>query len=53
MHIDTIPKEKPTGSANNPASLTDSVIVPNPGQHIKSTFIRLASWLAVVLRGVA
>jgi hypothetical protein len=53
MHTDTIPKEKPTGSANNPAGHTDSVIVPNPGQRIKSAFIRLASWLAVLFRGVA
>ena len=30
MHTDTTPKEKPTGSANNPAGHTDSEIVPNP-----------------------
>ncbi|MDO8248389.1 MAG: hypothetical protein Q7T78_01540 [Rhodoferax sp.] len=30
MHTDTTPKEKPTGSANNPAGHTDSQIVPNP-----------------------
>ena len=29
MHTDTTPKEKPTGSANNPAGHTDSQIVPN------------------------
>jgi len=52
MHTDTTPKEKPTGSANNPAGHTDSGIVPNMGQRIKSAFIRVASWLAVVLRGV-
>jgi hypothetical protein len=30
MHTDTMPKEKPTGSANNPAGHTDTQIVPNP-----------------------
>lgn len=30
MHTDTTPKEKPTGSANNPAGHTDSQTVPNP-----------------------
>jgi hypothetical protein len=30
MLTDPIPKEKPTGSANNPAGHTDSQIVPNP-----------------------
>jgi hypothetical protein len=29
MHTDTTPKEKPTGSANNPAGHTDGEIVPN------------------------
>lgn len=53
MHTDTTSKEKPTGSANNPAGHTDSVIVPNMGQRIKAALIRFASWLAVVFRGVA
>ena len=30
MHTDTTPKERPTGSANNPAGHTDNQIVPNP-----------------------
>jgi len=52
MNTDT-QKEKPTGSANNPAGHTDTVIVPNMLQRIKSAFIRVASWLAVILRWVA
>ncbi len=52
MHTDT-QKEKPTGSANYPAGHTDSVIVPNMWQRIKSAFIRAAYSLAVILRGVA
>jgi len=51
MHTD---KKKPTGDANPPAgSHTDTVIVPNMWQRIKSAFIRAAYSLAVILRGVA
>jgi len=47
-------KKKPTGDANPPAgSHTDTVIVPNMLQRIKSAFIRVASWLAVVFKEVA
>jgi len=51
-HTDT-QKEKPTGDGNPPAGHTDTVIVPNMLQRIKSAFIRVASWLAVVFKGVA
>ncbi len=50
MHTD---KKKPTGDANPPAGHTDTVIVPNMLQRIKSAFIRAASWLAVVFKVVA
>ena len=53
MYTDTIQKEMPTGDGNPPAGHTDGVIVPDLGQRIKSRLIRLASWLAVVFRGVA
>ena len=42
MHTDTNPKEKPTGSANNPAGHTDSQIVPNPADTGKA-FATLAA----------
>ena len=52
MHTDTLAKEKPTGSANNPAGHTDSAIVPDAVNAIKAAFIRLAAWLAVMFRGL-
>lgn len=42
MHTDTTPKEKPTGSANNPAGHTDTPILPaaqkisNPESHFST-----------------
>lgn len=53
MHTDTTPKEKPTGSANNPAGHTDSPSISGAVARIKSHLIRAAAWLAVVLKGVA
>lgn len=53
MHTDTIPKEKPTGSANNPAGHTDKSTVPGPIARIKSRLMAMAAWLAVVFKGVA
>lgn len=53
MHTDTTPKEKPTGSANNPAGHTDSASITRAAIRIKSVLIGWASWLAVVLRGLA
>ena len=53
MHTDNPQKEKPTGSANNPAGHTDDVIVTDAAQRIKAAFVRFAGWLAVVFRGVA
>lgn len=46
-------KKIPTGDANPPAGRTDGAIVPNKLQRIKATLIRLASWLAVIFRGMA
>ena len=46
MHTDTTPKEKPTGSANNPAGHTDSEIVPNPAGTDKA-FATLAARFAL------
>lgn len=46
MHTDTPPKEKPTGSANNPAGHTDSQIVPNPADAGKA-FATLAARFAL------
>ena len=42
MHTDTTPKERPTGSANNPAGHTDSQIVPNPADAGKAFAILAA-----------
>lgn len=53
MHTDTTPKEKPTGSANNPAGHTDSASIPGPFARIKYLLTAVAAWLAVVLKGVA
>ena len=39
MHTDQAPKERPTGSANNPAGHTDSVIVLDTAQRIKTAFL--------------
>jgi len=46
-------KKMPTGDSNPPAGRTDSAIVPNNLQRIKAALIRIASWLAVIFRGVA
>ena len=46
MHTDTTPKEKPTGSANNPAGHTDSQIVPKPADAGKA-FASLAARFAL------
>ena len=46
MHTDTTPKEKPTGSANNPAGHTDSQTVPNPADAGKA-FANLAARFAL------
>ena len=46
MHTDTTPKEKPTGSANNPAGHTDSQIVLNPADGGKA-FASLAARFAL------
>ena len=46
MHTDTTPKEKPTGSANNPAGHTDSQIVLNPADAGKA-FSSLAARFAL------
>ena len=46
MHTDTTPKEKPTGSANNPAGHTDSQIVPNLADTGKA-FANLAARFAL------
>jgi hypothetical protein len=53
MHTDTTPKEKPTGSANNPAGHTDTRILTGPFARIKYHLTAVAAWLAVVLKGVA
>lgn len=53
MHTDTTQKEKPTGSANNPAGHTDSASLLGSVFTIKAKLIGLASWLETVLRGVA
>jgi hypothetical protein len=53
MHTDIPPKEKPTGSANNPAGRTDSASVPKAVFRIKAALIRSAAWLAVIVRGLA
>jgi len=53
MHTDTTPKEKPTGSANNPAGHTVSGSIPGPFARIKYRMTAVAAWLAVVLKGVA
>ena len=50
MRIDN---KKPTGDGNPPAGHTDGEIVPNMRQRIKAALIRVASWLAVLLRGLA
>lgn len=46
-------KKMPTGDSNPPAGRTDSAMVSNPAQRIKTALIRIASWLAVIFRGVA
>lgn len=46
MHTDTTPKEKPTGSANNPAGHTDSEIVSNTAG-AGNTFDSLAARFAL------
>ena len=51
-HTDT-QKEKPTGSANYPAGHTDTAIFPNLLQRIKARIYRVASWLAMIFRGIA
>jgi hypothetical protein len=53
MHTDTTSKEKPTGSANNPAGHTDSASISGAAIRIKAALIGWASWLAVVFKGVA
>ena len=53
MYTDTTQKEKPTGSANNPAGHTDSTSIPGAVTRIKAVLIGWASWLATVLRGLA
>jgi len=53
VHTDTTPKEKPTGSANNPAGHTDASSIPGPFARIKYRLTALAAWLAMVLKGVA
>ncbi|MEN9438536.1 MAG: hypothetical protein RIR09_3191 [Pseudomonadota bacterium] len=53
MHTDTTQKEKPTGSANNPAGHTDSTSLPGAVFAIKAKLIGWASWLAIVFKGVA
>lgn len=53
MHTDTTPKEKPTGSANCPAGHTDRLIVWDIARRIKAALIRIAAWLALMLRGLA
>lgn len=43
MHTDTTPKEKPTGSANNPAGHnTDSSFVLDKANHIKAIATQIA-----------
>ena len=51
MHTDTTPKEKPTGSANNPAGHTDSSILPTAEKigNPEKTFATLRAQFA--LRG--
>ena len=39
MRTDQAPKEKPAGSANNPAGHTDGVIVLDTAQRIKTAFL--------------
>ena len=46
MHTDTTPKEKPTGSANNPAGHTDIQIISNPAG-AGNDFARLAARFAL------
>jgi hypothetical protein len=46
MHTDTTPKEKPTGSANNPAGHTDSEIVSSTAG-AGNTFDSLAARFAL------
>ena len=46
MHIDTSPKERPTGSANNPAGHTDSLIVAS-GAVAAKNFANLAARFAL------
>ena len=46
MHTDTTPKERPTGSANNPAGHTDRQIVPNPADVGKAFAIQAFAILA-------
>ena len=53
MHTDTTPKEKPTGDGNPTAGNTDDAILLNKLQNIKAALIRFASWLAVIIRGLA
>jgi len=53
MYTDTTQKEKPTGSANNPAGHTDSASLPGAVFTIKTKLMACASWLATVLRGLA
>ncbi len=53
MHTDTTQKEKPTGSANNPAGHTDSASIPGAVFTLKAKLIGWASWLAIVFKGVA
>ena len=46
-HTDTAPKEKPTGSANNPAGHTDTKIVVEPADADNKAFATLAARYAL------
>ena len=53
MYTDKAQKEMPAGSVNSAAGHTDNHILSNPAQRIKVAAIWIASWLAVIFRGVA
>lgn len=53
MHTDTTQMKKPAGSANSPAGRTDGPSISGAVSLIKSRLMALATWLAVVLKGVA
>jgi hypothetical protein len=46
-------EKMPAGDGNPTAGHTDGAIVPGALGRIKAAIVRAASWLAIVLRGIA